>query len=413
MIEKFAATVVVALFVGGVAFAQHDPAMHEHAAGQMQAGQEAAQSMAPHEAKSAESQEGPHGGSLSSAEDLQLETLVEPGGVRLFAYNAEGQPLDLRNVRGVATLSLEGAAKRYRYDLYPEVRQDQSADAIGVRVDLSQIAGRKGELNFQLIGLTGGRRPTTFSSDFVGPMTKQQEAAAAIASQKVCPVSGQPLGSMGDPIPVTVGDDTIYVCCAGCVDKVKAEFPKYLAMVHGSTGEVPPGTEEVRPGVFKTVAADQPYIAAQKKCPVMDEPLGGMGAPLKVHANGKAIYICCAGCAKKVQAEPAKYLQMLAEQGVTAPSLQTADTGTVAAGGEEVRPGVFKVTRAEAAFVAAQKLCPVMDEPLDGMGGPYRVNVERKAVYICCPGCAKKLQANPQQYLEKLASLGVEPPAVK
>jgi len=413
MMRKILGAVMVPLFVGSPAFAQHDPATHQQAAGQMQAGQEAALSMPQQEAKVAESQQGPHGGSLISREGVQLETLVEPGGVRLFAYNDQGQPLDVRNVRGVATLSLDGVAKRYRYDLYPEVREDQSAEALGVRVDLSQIAGHKGKLNFQLMGLFEGQRATSFSSEFVGPMTEQQKVAVAIANQKVCPVSGQPLGSMGDPISVTVGDDTVYVCCAGCVDKVKADFPKYLAMISGSTGEVPAGTEEVRPGVYKTVAADQPFIEAQKNCPVMDEPLGGMGAPLKVHANGKAIYICCAGCAKKVQAEPDKYLQILAEQGVTAPSLQSTDVGTVSASGEEVRPGVYKVTADEAAFVAAQKLCPVMDEPLDGMGGPYRVNIEGQAVYVCCPGCAKKLQASPQAYLQKLASQGVEPPALK
>ena len=184
-------------------------------------------------------------------------------------------------------------------------------------------------------------------------------------------------------------------------------------MVSGGGGTVPAGSEQVRPGVYKTTAADKPFIAAQKNCPVMDEPLGGMGEPLKVHAEGKAIYICCAGCAKKIQAEPAKYLAALAKQGVTAPALQAADGNVVQAGGEEVRPGVFKVAASERAYVAAQKLCPVMDEPLNGMGGPYRVNVEGRAVYICCPGCAKKLQSDPQGYLQKLASQGIEPPAVR
>lgn len=413
MLPRALAAAVAAMIVTSTAAAQHDASMHQHPAGQMHAGHDATDAVTPQSEGGAETQTGPHGGALTSADGVRLETLVEPGGIRLFAYNAQGQSLDLRSVRGVATLSLDGVAKRYRYDLYPEVRQDQSAEAMAVRVDLSQIAGRKGELGFQLVGLTDGGRPTTFSSGFVGPMTEQQKTASAIASQKVCPVTGQPLGSMGDPIPVTVGGNTIYVCCAGCVDKVQAEFPKYLAMISGSTGQVPPGSEEVRPGVFKTVAADQPFIAAQQKCPVMDEPLGGMGAPLKVHANGKAIYICCAGCAKKIQAEPAKYLQILADHGVTAPTLQSTDAGVVSANGEEVRPGVFKVTASESTFVAAQKLCPVMDEPLDGMGGPYRVNVDGKAVYICCPGCAKKLQANPQTYLEKLASQGIDPPVVK
>ncbi|TWT35343.1 Archaeal TRASH domain protein [Posidoniimonas corsicana] len=410
MQAKLGALFTAALLMGGPSYAQHDPTMHQHT----ESGSAVPAAAGAHGAGGATpAGKGPHGGSLESADGMQLESVVDPGGVRVYAYNAQGQLLDLRNAKGVATLTLDGAAKRYRYDLFPEVGQDQAANALSVRVDLRQIAGREGTLRFQLVGLTDNRRPTKFTTGFVGPVTEQQKVANAIAAQKVCPVSNQPLGSMGDPIPVTVGDDTIYVCCAGCVGKVKAEFSKYLAQLNGPTGLAPRGSDEVRPGVFKTVAADQPFIAAQQKCPVMDEPLGGMGAPLKVHANGKAIYICCAGCAKKIQAEPAKYLQVLADQGVTAPTLRSADAGVVAASGEEVRPGVFKATASESPFVAAQKLCPVMDEPLDGMGGPYRVNVDGRAVYICCPGCAKKLQAEPEKYLAKLHEQGITPPAAK
>ena len=64
-----------------------------------------------------------------------------------------------------------------------------------------------------------------------------------------------------------------------------------------------------------------------------------------------------------------------------------------------------------AAVIAAQKTCPVMDEPLGGMGVPGKVNVNGKAVYICCPGCAKKLAADPDKYLAALKAKGVTPPA--
>lgn len=50
---------------------------------------------------------------------------------------------------------------------------------------------------------------------------------AGIARQKVCPVTGAKLGSMGDPIKVVVGDHPLYLCCAGCVAKVKESPDKY------------------------------------------------------------------------------------------------------------------------------------------------------------------------------------------
>ncbi len=54
-----------------------------------------------------------------------------------------------------------------------------------------------------------------------------------------------------------------------------------------------------------------------------------------------------------------------------------------------------------------------MDEPLDAMGGPYKVNAAGKAIYICCPGCAKKIAAEPQKYLGILAKQGVNAPILR
>ena len=68
--------------------------------------------------------------------------------------------------------------------------------------------------------------------------------------------------------------------------------------------------------------ADATAIAAQQKCPVMDEELGGMGVPQKVNVNGKAVYICCQGCAKKLVSEPVKYLATLSKSGVTPPNFR-------------------------------------------------------------------------------------------
>lgn len=46
--------------------------------------------------------------------------------------------------------------------------------------------------------------------------------------QRTCPVTGAELGSMGAPVAVGVREETIYVCCAGCVGKLKRNPDKYL-----------------------------------------------------------------------------------------------------------------------------------------------------------------------------------------
>ncbi len=243
------------------------------------------------------------------------------------------------------------------------------------------------------------------------PATEQQLAAAAIARQKICPVSGKPLGSMGDPVAVDVNGQRLFVCCAGCVNAVQANPAKYAA-----------GRPEIT--VTSATQADAALIAQQKVCPVMDEPLGGMGNPIKVMVGDKPIFLCCKGCIKKIQAEPAKYLAMV-YGGAAAPAAGTpvasnekfsatsATQMSVPAGTEQIRAGIFKVVAADAPFIATQKRCPVMDEPLDAMGGPYKVNAAGKAIYICCPGCAKKIAAEPRKYLDILARQGVNAPVLR
>lgn|GEM_PF-6247120 len=65
--------------------------------------------------------------------------------------------------------------------------------------------------------------------------TNQHEHVASSAGavgQKLCPVTGEPLDSMGGAIPVTVKGETIKVCCQGCVKAVTKDPDKYLAIVH-------------------------------------------------------------------------------------------------------------------------------------------------------------------------------------
>ncbi|QDS89020.1 Archaeal TRASH domain protein [Rosistilla ulvae] len=433
---------------------QHNHAGHNHAMPGMTQAREATQA-------------GPHGGSLKQTGNLQIETIVSQGGLQMFVYDRAGQTVSVDRARGAVSVRVEGNAKRYRYDLLPNGK-----GALTAPVNLSQIAGRQIDVDVQLVGIAAGT--ISFNEVATVPASEQQLAAAAIARQKICPVSGKPLGSMGDPVAVDVNGQKLYVCCAGCVNavksdpakyaagrpqitvttatqadaaaiaaqkvcpvmdeplggmgtpikvmvgnkpiylcckgcikKIQAEPAKYLAMVYGNgtqNSAQPAATTIAKITVSTSTQADAAAIAAQKVCPVMDELLGGMGTPIKVMVGDKPIYLCCKGCIKKIQAEPAKYLAMVYGSG---------NQASVPAGTEQVREGIFKVVSADAPFIAAQKKCPVMDEPLDAMGGPYKVNADGKAIYICCPGCAKKIAAEPQKWLAVLKSQGVEAPTIR
>ena len=61
-------------------------------------------------------------------------------------------------------------------------------------------------------------------------LAELSEADRALAAkQKLCPVSGEPLGSMGAPLQVKVKEQSVWICCDGCEGRLKKDPDKYLA----------------------------------------------------------------------------------------------------------------------------------------------------------------------------------------
>lgn len=48
---------------------------------------------------------------------------------------------------------------------------------------------------------------------------------------KVCVVSNEPLGSMGEPVLVKHGDITVKLCCDGCIEEFNAKPAEFAAKV--------------------------------------------------------------------------------------------------------------------------------------------------------------------------------------
>ena len=151
-----------------------------------------------------------------------------------------------------------------------------------------------------------------------------------------------------------------------------------------------------RPRLLVTVAqltqADQAGIARQKVCPVTGGKLGAMGTPVKLPVGDQPIYLCCRGCVAKIQANPELYLQK-----VTAAQGQTASQSAAR------QITVSTATAADQAGIARQKVCPVTGGKLGGMGAPVKLLVGDQPIYLCCRGCVRKVQENPERYLAKVA----------
>ena len=107
-----------------------------------------------------------------------------------------------------------------------------------------------------------------------------------IKAQKVCPVSGQKLGSMGKPVKTMLEEHTAFLCCKGCVGK------------------------KANPEHLKTANAN--LASAQGICPVMKKPLPKKPASFVI--NERLVFVCCPPCTKKIAADPQKYLTVVDHQ---------------------------------------------------------------------------------------------------
>ncbi len=67
---------------------------------------------------------------------------------------------------------------------------------------------------------TPSRKPITEAAlKNLDELSSDDQAIAKV--QKYCPITELPLGSMGKPVKVTLSGQTVFLCCAGCVDKAQ------------------------------------------------------------------------------------------------------------------------------------------------------------------------------------------------
>lgn len=164
-----------------------------------------------------------------------------------------------------------------------------------------------------------------------------------ITVQKICPVMGAKLGSMGTPIKTTIENQTVFLCCKGCVGKTaKKEH-------------------------WKTIMNN--FAKAQKTCPIMDQPVDSSMESVVV--DGKRFFICCPPCSEKIKNDPKTAWK----------KVQTNYVKTVLTSRKQ---------RNDLIQINAQKICPVTGQKLGSMGKPIKVKVGKEHIFLCCKGCKKR-----------------------
>lgn len=168
-----------------------------------------------------------------------------------------------------------------------------------------------------------------------------------------CPVSGKPLGAMGEPANHVSGGRLVRFCCAGCENTFEADAAAYFAKIEAA------------------VVAEQGPRYPLPTCAVDDAALGKGAID---HVDGtKLVRVCSPECREAYARDPAGAMTKVDRAWIGA---QLADYPT----GE----------------------CPVMGLPNDTLGDPVDLLWGTRLVRLCCASCVETFRGDPEKFLAKL-----------
>ena len=137
--------------------------------------------------------------------------------------------------------------------------------------------------------------PAKFIAEVDAAIIKQQEKHYPLTT---CVVGEGDLKAKGDPVQLVVNNRMVQLCCSGCKKKLSADPAKFIAQLDAA------------------VIQQQSEDYKLKTCPISGEELGDK--PKNIVIGNRLVKLCCAGCQKKVAANPAKVFAMLDSGKVTA-----------------------------------------------------------------------------------------------
>lgn len=256
----------------------------------------------------------PHGGQVHATGFQYFEVVYLPKETRVYVYGADQRPVSPRAVQGQIAMRVRGHEKLFRYPLkyFTVAGGSGGQEYLAAAVDVSRIRDGDMTVTFDLANLPYRQQPhASFTQTFALTRARPSVTVVAltesdrpgIAEQRACPVMGAELGSMGPPVKLLIGDQAVYLCCKGCIDKVRKNPEKYVAQAPAA-GQL---------NVSMATAADQAAVQSQGVCPVMNSRLGAHGAPVKVTRGGQSLFLCCQGCLSKVEANPDYYFARAAQ----------------------------------------------------------------------------------------------------
>ncbi len=181
----------------------------------------------------------PHAGEFVSTETNYYEIVYMPLQTRIYLFDSKMRPLTARDVHAQMTLQLprENAPRQiaFQYAAMPPGATEQ--DYVAAQFDIRPLQDRDTSVTLEFTGLPDRRYPTASFAPYY-PRFKIRPYVAkallteadhdAIARQRVCPVTGAPLGSRGPVVKLYIADYPLYVSGDDCIAAVKEAPQKFL-----------------------------------------------------------------------------------------------------------------------------------------------------------------------------------------
>ena len=185
-----------------------------------------------------------------------------------------------------------------------------------------------------------------------------------------CPVTGQKLGLMGDPVvkmiaapgadrfPHFAGEREVRFCCAGCVEKFEADKEKHFAEIDK-----------------KLIEQQLPYYPLDTCVVMEDSKLGDpeMGEPVNLIYKNRLVRFCCRMCVRDFNKDPQKFL-----------------------------------TKLDNAIIEKQRAhypldtCTISGQKLGSMGEPAEKVYGNRLVRFCCEACVVPFEKDPTPHRRQL-----------
>ncbi|MHB9075962.1 MAG: hypothetical protein ACYC3X_00555 [Pirellulaceae bacterium] len=189
----------------------------------------------------------PHGGQLTALQTLTFEVVYQKQEIRVYIYGPFPQPASGKDVKGEISWQPRGDKPATHLTLRHVTPPEHEPDYLSVPVDLSRVKDGELTATIRLENVPLPQHPTTTFKQEVSLSKVRLQVVLAeldpsdqarITRQRVCPVTGAELGSMGGPVKVLVGGQPLYLCCEGCVGKVQSAPEKFLQKANpASQGE--------------------------------------------------------------------------------------------------------------------------------------------------------------------------------